>query len=162
NGSGSATESALLVAAQDQGLDYRLLRLEYPRGAVRARADGANWMGTGHETPQGRRLGALKGAPPEVLTRATPWFAGAGERSLTASERRIIVDANARLAGRGTRVLGLAFAEIDADAEPRFDDLVWLGLVALADPVRPGVAEAMAACRAAGIRVVMLTGDQAA
>src|SRR5262249_22771579 len=161
DGFGSATESALLAAALDHGLDYRRLRSDYPRLALRARADGRNWMATVHATPQGRRLIAMKGAPMEVLARAVRWFDGAQERPLTAAERGAIVDANARLAGRGTRVLGLAFVETSVDAEPRFDDLIWLGLVALTDPVRPGVAEAMAACRAAGIRVVMITGDQA-
>jgi Ca2+-transporting ATPase len=151
----------LLTAALDSGLDYRGLRRDYPRLALRPRADGTNWMGTVHETPPGRRLVAVKGAPLEVLARATSWFDGAEERLLTATERRIIVDANARLAGRGTRVLGLACVETDAGGETRFDGLVWVGLVALTDPVRPGVAEAIASCRAAGIRVVMLTGDQA-
>jgi P-type Ca2+ transporter type 2C len=161
NGAGSSTESALLAAALDHGLDYRGLRLDYPRVGLRARADGTNWMGTVHETPAGRRLVAVKGAPTEVLARAAWWLDGAQERSLTTVERRAIVDANARLAGQGTRVLGLAFAETAAGIEPRFDGLVWLGLVALTDPVRPGVVAAMAACRAAGIRVVMITGDQA-
>jgi Ca2+-transporting ATPase len=161
NGAGSSTESALLAAALDHGLDYRRLRMDYPRVGLRARADGTNWMATIHDTPQGRRLVAVKGAPTEVLARAAWWFDGAQEQPLTTSERRTIVDANARLAGQGTRVLGLAFAETADGIEPRFDRLVWLGLVALTDPVRPGVAAAMAACRAAGIRVVMITGDQA-
>jgi Ca2+-transporting ATPase len=161
NGFGSATESALLAAALDYGLDYRVLRATYSRLALRPRADGSNWMGTVHRTPQGRQLVAVKGAPLEVLARASRWLDGEQETPLTAETRGMLVDANARLAGHGMRVLGLAFAEIDGEADGTYDDLVWLGLVALIDPVRPGMARAMAACRAAGIRVVIITGDQA-
>jgi Ca2+-transporting ATPase len=161
NGSGSATESALLAAALDHGLDYRTLRRDYPRVMLRPRADGANWMATVHWTPHDRRLVAVKGAPVEVLARCRRWLDGEHETSLTAAAGAAITAANARLAGAGMRVLGLAFAETDAATDASYDDLVWLGLVALTDPVRPGVAGAVAACRAAGIRVVMITGDQA-
>ena len=162
NGLGSATESALLAAGLDYGLDYRELRATYSRLALRPRADGSNWMGTLHRTPQGRRLIAVKGAPLEVLARSNRWLDGEQEAPLTATTRAMLVDANARLAGRGMRVLGLAFAETDPEAtDGNYDDLIWLGLVALTDPMRPGVAQAMAACRAAGIRMIMITGDQA-
>jgi Ca2+-transporting ATPase len=161
NGVGSATESAMLAAALEYGLDYRALRAAYPALSLRPRADGSNWMGTVHRTPQGRRLVAVKGAPLEVLARTSRWLDGEQETPLTATTREMVVDANARLAGSGTRVLGLAFAETDPEAGGDYDDLVWLGLVALTDPVRPGMAQAMAECRAAGIRVIMITGDQA-
>jgi len=162
NGLGSATESALLTAGLEHGLDYRDLRLMYPRLHLRPRADGSNWMGTVHRTPHGRQLVAVKGAPLEVLARCSLWLDGEQETPLTSGTRATLVDANGQLAGRGMRVLGLAFAETDPEAaDGNYDDLTWLGLVALNDPMRPGVAEAMAACRAAGIRMIMLTGDQA-
>src|SRR5262249_12891875 len=61
---------------------------------------------------------------------------------------------------RGMRVLGLAFGEVEPGAEARYEGLVWAGLVALVDPIRGGVHDAIAACRRAGIRTVIITGDQ--
>jgi Ca2+-transporting ATPase len=58
------------------------------------------------------------------------------------------------------RLLGLAFKELPPGATPSYDRLVWVGLVALVDPIREGVREAIGACHRAGIRTVMMTGDQ--
>jgi Ca2+-transporting ATPase len=79
---------------------------------------------------------------------------------LDAAAREAALGANRGLARRGLRVLGLAYAEAGSDTH-RFDGLVWIGLVGLTDPVRPGVREAIQACREAGIDIVILTGDQA-
>src|SRR5262245_57699642 len=58
------------------------------------------------------------------------------------------------------RVLGLAHKPLAADAKVTWDDLTWVGLVGLIDPIRPGVRDAIAVCHEAGIRPVMITGDQ--
>lgn len=158
---GSSTEAALLQAAQEAGIDYRALRAAYRRRSIRPREDGTNWMATIHDVADGRRLVAVKGAPEAVVERSQRWFDGDVERPLTAAVRREALRANRRLATQGMRVLGLAFKEDGARGEASYDDLVWVGLVALTDPVRAGVREAIAACRQAGIRAVMITGDQA-
>ena len=64
------------------------------------------------------------------------------------------------MAGEGMRVLGLAFKVIDDDTAASWDTLTWVGLVGLIDPIRPGVQAAIAICHQAGIRAVMITGDQ--
>ena len=64
------------------------------------------------------------------------------------------------MAGEGMRVLGLACKTLDGSAEPTWDGLTWVGLVGLIDPIRPGVREAIEVCYQAGIRPVMITGDQ--
>ena len=74
--------------------------------------------------------------------------------------RRRILGANDRMAGEGMRVLGLAFKILDDDTAASWDALTWVGLVGLIDPIRPGVREAIAICHQAGIRAVMITGDQ--
>jgi Ca2+-transporting ATPase len=155
---GSATEAALLVAAQEAGVDYRALRASYPVVTSRPRLNGDTWMATVHER-HGRHLTAVKGAPEAVLLRATRLATPEGTVPLDAAARARIRARYDAIAARGLRVLALACKEAAADGGPTYDDLVWIGLVALTDPVRAGVREAIAACRAAGIRTVMLTGD---
>jgi Ca2+-transporting ATPase len=155
---GSATEAALLVAAQEAGVDYDALRTAHPLVTAKPRRNGDNWMATVHAR-DGRQLTAVKGAPEAVLLRATRIATPDGAAPLDAAARQRIQALHAAIAARGLRVLALACKEGDAEATPTYQDLVWLGLVALRDPVREGVREAIAACRAAGIRTVILTGD---
>jgi len=155
---GSATEAALLFAAQDAGLDYAALRLAHPIVTVRPRLNGDNWMATVHAR-NGRHLTAIKGAPEAVLLRATRLVTADGVVPLDPAARRRIHALHAGIAARGLRVLGLACKDVPAGEEATFEELTWIGLVALTDPVRAGVREAIAACRGAGIRTVILTGD---
>jgi Ca2+-transporting ATPase len=160
---GSSTEGALLRAAVQAGIDYRALRRRCPVLTTRPRNDGDSWMATVHaDGAEGsRRLIAVKGAPEQVLRYATRRLVNGVEEPITDDVRRELLDTNARVAGRGMRVLGLACKEIDAQEEVSYRELVWLALVALTDPVREGVRDAIAACRTAGIRTVLVTGDQA-
>ena len=86
-------------------------------------------------------------------------------RPLTEADREIIAQQNGRLAEKGLRVLASAFREIDAlpiehlDQETVERELVFVGLSGLYDPPRPEAKEAVVKCRAAGVRVVMITGD---
>jgi Ca2+-transporting ATPase len=157
---GSATETALLAAAQALGVDYRTLRARYRLLGIRPRLEGEHWMATVHEDGT-RRLLAVKGAPEHVLARAAFHREDGALRPLTAERRQAILRANAHMAGRGLRVLGLASRVVEPECEESYDDLTWVGLVGLTDPVRRGVREAIAACRNAGIRTVIITGDQA-
>jgi Ca2+-transporting ATPase len=156
---GSATEISLLVAAGAAGVDSRVLRDRHPLLALSPRADGRNWMGSLHAA-DGHRLVAVKGAPEEVLRVCTRWLTAEGEAALDGAGRRRILSVNDRMADEGMRVLGLAFARLDVEATARWEALTWVGLVGLIDPIRPGVAEAIAVCHQAGIRPVMITGDQ--
>jgi P-type Ca2+ transporter type 2C len=156
---GSATESALLVAAHAWGLDAAQVRTRHPLVTTSPRAEGRNWMGSIHAEELGRLL-AVKGAPEEVLRGCARWVGPDGEAEVDGAARRRLLSANDRMAGEGMRVLGLAARTLDADAEARWDGLTWLGLVGLIDPIRPGVREAIAVCYRAGIRPVMITGDQ--
>src|SRR5207248_2269801 len=159
-GKGSSTEAALLVAGRDAGLDYRAERRRHPLLRIRRRNDGDNWMATVHAGPAGDVV-MVKGAPEQVLARADRWLDDGVERPLTADTRAELRRINDRIAARGLRVLGLAFKTAAPAAAPEFDALVWVGLAALTDPVRPGVGAAIRACRGAGIRTILLTGDHA-
>jgi Ca2+-transporting ATPase len=105
---------------------------------------------------EGRRQAAAKGAPEAIVDLC----------GLTGAERDEALAAARTLAERGTRVLGLAAGPLD-DAHvlpetPHALGLRFAGLIGLADPVRPDVPDAVRACREAGIRVVMITGDHPA
>jgi Ca2+-transporting ATPase len=156
---GSATEAALLMAARAGGIESAAFRERHPRRALSPRADGRNWMGSIHAA-DGGRLVAVKGAPEEVLRASTRWLSPDGPAAIDGATSRRILSANDRMAGHGMRVLGLAFKTLDDDAVESWDALTWIGLVGLIDPIRSGVREAIAVCHEAGIRPVMITGDQ--
>jgi Ca2+-transporting ATPase len=97
---------------------------------------------------------ACKGAPEAVLSLC----------GLSDADQRLLAATAAELAGRGLRVLGVASARWQGPLatlplSARGFALAWHGLVALADPLRAGVADAVAEARGAGVRVLMLTGD---
>ena len=136
-GRGSSTESALLVAARDAGLDYREQRQRHPVLRRRQRTEGDNWMGIVHATA-GRRLVLVKGAPPEVLTRADRWPRERGRPSAGRCDSRVHPRGNDRIAARGLRVLGLAVKTVDASA--RRPTTSWCGSASSPSPIRSGPA----------------------
>jgi magnesium-transporting ATPase (P-type) len=137
---GDPVDVALLVAARDAGVAGPIGR----RTAEQPFDAGRRTMATVHEV-DGQPVLSLKGAPESVLPRCR---AGVTRRSLEA--------ASLDMARDGLRVLAVAGAPVD-DLEAV--DLDPLGLVAFHDPLRPSAVEAVARCRAAGIRVVLVTGD---
>jgi Ca2+-transporting ATPase len=105
-------------------------------------------------------LAAVKGAPAAVAENCSRVASENGDRDLSDEDRRKWTDLNDELADDGLRVLALARKETDnKDADP-YADLTLIGLVGLLDPARDDVPEAIARCREASVRVVMLTGDQ--
>lgn len=160
---GDTTEGALLVAAAKAGLDLadedaaapRLA--EYPFDSVR------KLMSTVHRDPDGRgHLAYVKGAPQEVLVLCTAIDWQGERRPLTDELRGAVTVANDELASQGLRVLAVAWRPVSGP-HPAQDEaesgLVFLGLAGMLDPPRPDVSNAVDACRQAGIRIVMVTGD---
>jgi phosphoserine phosphatase len=160
-GTGSSTETSLLEAAVEAGLDYRVERKRYPLRAVRRRREGEHWMATTHAAGPDAALIGMKGAPEQVLARVDRWVRGGRMKPLTEADKRQVTAANDRLAARGLRVLALAFKPSGGGEGPGYQGFVLAGLVALTDPIRQGVPEAIHACRRAGIRPVIITGDHA-
>jgi Ca2+-transporting ATPase len=155
-GVGDPLEVALLQAARGIALaDPERLR-EEPFDPVR------RLMATVHAVAGGCRI-AVKGAPEAVLAHCVAVADGSdAPPPLTEAQRRQWLDANEALAGRGLHVLALAQGRSDSPPADPYVDLVLLGLVGLMDPPRRDVLAAIDQCRAAGIRVVMVTGDQMA
>ncbi|NKE48603.1 cation-transporting P-type ATPase [Roseomonas frigidaquae] len=157
---GSPTETALVRAAQELGLDLARLRACWPREKAVSRAEGRKRMTTLHRGRGGALL-AMKGDPAEVLALCTKRLTMSGEATLDAKAREAIMAANDRMAGQALRVLGVARRQGGGDPQDE-EGLTWLGLAGLADPLRPGAAAAIHALHVAGIRTMMITGDQSA
>lgn len=158
---GTPTESALVSAALALGIDVAALRASAPIVKMAMRAEGRKRMSTLHENAGGGRKLCVKGDPVEVLSLCTQQLTPEGLATLDEASRAAILKANERMAGQALRVLGVAAAEGDGDPANE-SGLVWLGLAGLANPIRPSVVPALARLQRAGIRTVMITGDQSA
>ncbi|HEX2949198.1 MAG TPA: HAD-IC family P-type ATPase, partial [Armatimonadota bacterium] len=160
--SGSATEGALLLAAHGIGHKYQAIRKAHPLLAMHRRGKHQPWMASFHSRQEGGVLISVKGAPDAVLALCSARMDELGNIvPLTDADRLRYRVANERMAEEGLRVL--AFARVHReqfDANEALDGLTWVGLVGIHDPIRPGVADAIRRCRQAGVRVVVLTGDQ--
>ncbi len=155
---GDPMEGALVAFAARAGADRAALAEAYPRRAALPFSAANRLMATWHDSPAGGALVMVKGAPEAVLPRCVAQEGG-GDYDAAAWGQRA-----EDLAARGQRVLALAMREASdgpvCNRPP--EALTLLGLVGLADPPRPEARAAVAECRDAGIRVVMITGDHAA
>jgi Ca2+-transporting ATPase len=157
---GDPTEVALLVAGAKAGIDREGLLDSQPEVREVSFDPERKLMGTYHEDDGAYRV-AVKGAPETVLDAATQIVTERGVEPLSAADRRDWKQTGESLAEDGLRVLGLATKTVsDVDTEP-YQDLAFLGLVAMIDPPREGVSETIQRCQDAGVRVVMVTGDHA-
>ncbi|HRQ63278.1 MAG TPA: HAD-IC family P-type ATPase [Xanthomonadaceae bacterium] len=156
---GDPLERALVELALAAGLDVDALRQDSPRRALLPFSSEHKYMVTLHS---GRLC--MKGAPERVIDRCSMQYESRGVRPLQAERWRRQLESMAR---DGLRVLAIAERRLgegkhrleDTDVE---SDLCLLGLVGFADPPRPEVPAAVAACRDAGITVKMITGDHGA
>ena len=159
---GDPTETALLDAARAAGLDAAALAAAYPREAELPFDSERARMSTFHRDGDGMRM-LVKGAPESVLPLCVDQLVETGVVDLDPAVRK--ADAE-RLAAEGLRVLAFAIKRLPA--LPHAPDLVleegltFVGLAGLIDPPRAEAAEAVAACKAAGIIPVMITGDHPA
>ncbi|TCU04847.1 cation-translocating P-type ATPase [Rhizobium sullae] len=161
---GSPTESCLVETALDSGLDVVSLRKRYARMSVQHRSETSRLMVTQHLTEHGI-LVAVKGSPDDVLQRCgTEILPDGSSQELTRDRRIAIEKANLDMASRALRVLGVARKQTSGSKRNGHDiqNLAWLGLVGMADQVRPGVNRLMIRLHEAGVHTIMLTGDQKA
>ncbi|MEF3365876.1 HAD-IC family P-type ATPase [Methylocystis sp. 9N] len=158
---GTPTETALIEAGVALGVDPLDLRQSARVLASAGRGDGRKRMSVLHERADGARLLCVKGDPVEVLARCATRRLASGDAPLDGAMRAAILKANERMAGDALRVLGVAVG--DAGGDPRDErDLVWLGLAGMANPIRASVGPALRQLHRAGVRTVMITGDQSA
>jgi magnesium-transporting ATPase (P-type) len=160
---GDPTEAALLVAAAKGGLDEATWSHELPRVRELPFDSRRKRMSTVHARGGGE-LAYVKGAPREVLDLCTALLVDGKEAPLDEQTRSAILAVNDEYARGALRVLAVARRALPArpevvTAEWVERELTFLGLVAMLDPPRPEVAAAVATCRRAGIRIIMVTGD---
>lgn len=172
---GDPTEGALVVAAAELGLMKDDLDRRWPRVAEVPFTSERKRMTTIHErrvstadstTPwaQADYVAFSKGAVDQLLPISDNVWVGDAMVPLDADMRRRIETANEEMAQNGQRVLSVAFRALselpEEEQEEKVEDgLTIIGLVGMLDPPRPEVREAVAICREAGIRPVMITGD---
>ncbi len=163
SGLGDQTEVALRVAVLKAGIDAVALEASLPRLHELPFDARRKRMSTIHHMPQGQ-VAYIKGAPREVLSLCTHILLDNEVRLLDAALRSEILTVNDDYASRALRVLALAQRDLPArtgayTVERVEQGLTFLGLMAMMDPPRPEVAEAVQASLSAGIRMTMITGD---
>ena len=160
---GEPTECALVNFAYSAGLHKAEMEKSSPRVDEAPFDSGRKMMSTIHDLG-GKFVQYTKGGPDVVLARCAYYLEGGEVKSMTEAKRQEIMSANKAMADKALRVLAAAMRSWDtkpADNTPEFleQELIFVGLTGMIDPVRPEVKAAIEECRAAGIRPVMITGD---
>ena len=160
---GEPTECALVNFAYSVGLHKADLEKATPRVDEAPFDSGRKMMSTVHDLG-GKYVQYTKGGPDVVLSRCAYYYEDGESKPMTEEKRAEIMAVNKAMADKALRVLAAAkrdWSEKPADNTPEFleQDLTFLGLTGMIDPVRPEVKAAIEECRSAGIRVVMITGD---
>ena len=160
---GEPTECALVNFACSLGLKKQDLEKVTPRMDEAPFDSGRKMMSTIHNLG-GSFIQYTKGGPDVILSRCAYYYENGEAKPMTEEKRMEIMSANKAMADRALRVLAAAkrdWAERPVCNTPEFleQELVFLGLTGMIDPVRPEVRAAIEECRTAGIRAVMITGD---
>lgn len=158
---GDPTEGALLIFSEEMGLPVKEARETGKLVEEYAFDPTLKIMSVIWQDKNKKEI-LTKGAPETILAKSSAFLTQDGEIRLTEEKRKIIESAFEDFAKEGLRVIAFAFKQVEIVEKDRRDiekDLVFLGLVGMADPPRPEVKEAVRRAASAGIRTVMITGD---
>ena len=164
NAVGEPTECALVNFATKSGILKPEASEKQPRIGEAPFDSMRKMMTTVHKTSDGKIIQYTKGAPDELLRRCTKIITENGIEPLTDRKRAEILAQNKEMADKALRVLAAACRMHDSEpaeytSEALERDLIFVGLCGMIDPVRPEVLDAIKACKTAGIRPIMITGD---
>lgn len=157
-GIGDPTEIALVVVAAKAGIWKGKLDDELPRLQEVIFTSERKMMSTLHNIHE-QEMAFTKGAPEMVLERCTHIYDPSGVRALTEQDRAEMLGKNHELAQKTYRVLAFAYRPLSTKGEELEKDMIFLGLAAMLDPPREEAKKAIETCHSAGIKVVMITGD---
>jgi Ca2+-transporting ATPase len=160
---GDPTEGALVVAAAKAGISKESIAKTFPRLDEIPFQSEKQYMATLH-SQDGRRVAYVKGAPERILHMSKRYIMNGQIVPLLDTDAQHIQESSAAMAGEAMRVLAIAYAEITSDTvdlkeSDLRDNLIFVGLVGMEDPPRAEAIKAVALCKQAGIKVVMVTGD---
>ncbi|MFT8812494.1 cation-translocating P-type ATPase [Oenococcus sp.] len=163
---GTPTEASLVILAQKSGIDLATLKQTLPRIHELTFDSRRQRMSTIHQAGDGKRLILTKGALDFVLAVTDRILDHGVERAITDDDKTEILAANRRYAGDGLRSLAFAYRSFEDDSDPKTyhvsnceQHLIFVGLAAMSDPPRPEIYEAIRKAHAAGIKIIMVTGD---
>lgn len=156
---GDPLEVALLELGVKGGIDRDTMFKNHPEHREEAFDPAVKMMATFNKEENAYRV-SVKGAPEIVLKHCVSIRTSEGTKTLEDSDIKYWSEENSKLAKQGLRLLAIATKQSpDTEAEP-YEELIFLGLVVMVDPPRKDVSESIDRCRQAGMRVVMVTGDQ--
>ena len=163
NVTGEPTEAALVAWANKLGMDKPSLKAKLERCGEAPFDSGRKMMSTVHKTENGF-VQYTKGAPDVIIGKCAFYLKDGKAVPMTEEYAAEILTANKAMADKALRVLACAervWTEKPADFEAEYleQDLCFIGLCGMIDPVRPEVKDAIVECRGAGIRPIMITGD---
>jgi len=160
---GDPTQAAVVNYANKLGLPKNELSRQYPRVAEIPFDSARKLMTTLHQKPEGGLIQHTTGAPDVVIWKCVSYLENGNILPMTEEKRQFFLGENKRLADKALRVLAAGYREWEtrpaALSPEEENNLVFLGLVGMIDPVREEVPAAIQQCRTAGIRPIMITGD---
>lgn len=158
---GDPTEVALINAGDSLGIPAEKIRGEHPRLSELPFDSDRKLMSTFHKLTSGYTM-ITKGAEDVMMNRISYIIKNGTVCPLTEEDKKEIQRANDEFSREGLRVLGMAYRPYDKEKELVLEDeydLVFIGMIAMMDPPREESRQAVEACKSAGIKPVMITGD---
>ncbi|MEN4017460.1 MAG: cation-transporting P-type ATPase [Methanobacterium sp.] len=160
---GDPTEASLLVAAYKSGFNLEEELKRIPRITELPFDSKRKSMSSIHQK-EDKKVAYIKGAPKKIISLSTHLSKKGKIRLLKDEEKEQIIKTHDRIAGQGLRILGVAYRNLPNDfddyrPETVEKDMIFVGMMAMQDPPRPEVKDAVEQCHRAGIRIIMITGD---
>ena len=160
---GDPTEASLLVAAYKSGFNLEEELQKIPRITELPFDSKRKSMSSIHQK-EDKKVAYIKGAPKKIISLSTHISENGDIRPLSNEEKKKIVKIHDDIASQGLRILGIAYRNLPNDFEDYKPetvekDMIFVGMIAMQDPPRPEVKDAVIQCHRAGIRIIMITGD---